>query len=106
MPQEPDDEDEVTKKSPIDSLLVDLEQIDVQDNEGFQACVLHHSRLQSLLGVWLHASQMQLSSEDDLVMDELRQQLKLLLADQTHDKYLRTVSVFRAGDYTAEPEKI
>jgi hypothetical protein len=39
-------------------------------------------------------------------MDELRQQLKLLLADQTHDKYLKTVSVFRAGDYAEEQEKI
>lgn len=106
MPQEPDDDDEITKRSRIDSLLVDLENIEPQENEGFQACVLHHSRLQSLLGVWLHAAQLNLSSQDDLVMDELRQQLKLLLADQTHDKYLKTVSVFRAGDYAEEQEKI
>lgn len=105
MPQDPDDNDEVTKKPTIESLLIDLEDIDTQDNEGFQACVLHHSRLQSLLSVWLHAAQLNLSSEDDLVMDELRQQLKLLLADQTHDKYLKTVSVYRAADYDQESEK-
>jgi hypothetical protein len=105
MPQDPRDDNEETRTPSIENLLVDLENIDVQDNEGFQACVLHHSRLQSLLSVWLHAAQLDLSSEDVLVMDELRQQLKLLLADQTHDKYLKTVSVFRAADYDQEPEK-
>ena len=65
MPQEPDDDEEVTKRSPIDSLLVDLENIEPQENEGFQACVLHHSRLQSLLGVWLHATQAGSAAIDD-----------------------------------------
>jgi hypothetical protein len=102
MLHDPDDDNETLKKPEIDDILLDFNS---QENEGFQSCILHHSRLQSLLGVWLHASQLSLSPDDDLVMDELRQALKLLLSDQTHDRYLKTVSVFRAADYAPEEKK-
>lgn len=63
------------------------------DDPGFAAFQMHQSKLELLLDVWIGALEKPLSESDDIVMDEIRHQIKTLLLDNTHDIYIKAVSV-------------
>ena len=89
MSHEENDGDEAPSQAKED-LFVELQD---QDDPGFRAFVLHSTKLESLLHIWKSLVPVPMDDDDRLVMDELRQAIKILLADKTHEKYLKMITV-------------
>lgn len=90
MSHENDDDDDEKPPEQDTPMFVELQD---QEDPGFRAYVLHNTRLESLLHIWKSLVQTPLDDDDRLIMDEIRQSIKILLADQTHDRYLKAVSI-------------
>jgi hypothetical protein len=65
----------------------------LEDDPGFTAFHLHQGKLKLLLEAWVNVLDKEMCESDELVLDEIRHQIKQLLLDNTHDIYLKAVSV-------------
>lgn len=63
------------------------------DDPGFIAFQMHQSKLEMLLDTWIQCMDKTMSDSDEIVLDEIRHQIKTMMLDNTHDVYLKAVSV-------------
>ena len=63
------------------------------DDPGFIAFQMHQSKLEMLLDTWIGCMDKTMSESDEIVLDEIRHQIKIMMLDNTHDVYLKAVSV-------------
>lgn len=88
-PDEDEDEDETR---PTDNKLI-FEMGEDLEGVLFKAYCLHNSRLEMLLGFWMKSIGKPLGEEDESVMDEIRQQIKLDLAERAHSTAIKLAAV-------------
>jgi hypothetical protein len=73
-------------------------------DRGFRAYTLHNIKVEALIEMWMRASQLPMDEDDQLVLQELRHQIKILLADHTHDRYLKAVSMMSTAEVCSTEE--
>lgn len=99
-----DPEDEIPAEEQKQSPRLEIESYDDEPDKGFRAFVLFNTKLETLIEMWMRASQIQMDDDDQLVLQEMRHQIKLMLADHTHDKYLRAVSIMHTAALCGDEE--